>query len=153
EREQWSKLDNDAQAEKFIAEFHARRFDNFRREIAERAKNADKYLSFGKSRGSKTLRGKIVILLGPPTSMDVADYVLTTPGKRDSPNMVTRIVNMNSDDIVSSTSTCRVVRITHFNYLGAIANTLDRRSIDVSVEVDPISGRDTIESYSEALDL
>jgi len=154
EREQWSKLDTDPQAEKFIAEFRARRSDNFRREVAERAKNADKYRSFGKSRGSKTLRCKIVILLGPPTSMDVVDDLLTTPEKRDGPNMATRMVNMNAgDELVSSASTSRIVRIIHFNYQGPVARSVDRKSIDVTVEVDPVSGNDSIESYSDALEL
>lgn len=154
EREQWSKLDSDAQAEKFIAEFRARRPANFRKEVAERAKNADKYLTFGNTRGSKSLRGKIIILLGPPTAMEVSDDVVTTSEKRDSPNVATRIVNMNANDgILSSASTSRVVRTIHFNYQGAIARTADRQSIDVSVDVDPVSGKDSIVSYSDEMDL
>ena len=154
ERAEWAVLDSDAGAEKFIAEFRARRPDHFRKEVAERAKNADKYLSFGKARGSQTLRGKIVILLGPPTSMDFEDEVLTTQAKRDSPTVAGFIDNMNAGNTVgSSASTSKVVRIIHFNYQGAIAKTADRKSIDVTVEVDPVSGKDSIESYSQEADL
>src|SRR6476646_1710625 len=69
ERDQWSKIDTDADAGKFVADFRAKRPDNFQKEVADRAANADKYLTVAKTPGSKSLRGKIVILLGPPTQM------------------------------------------------------------------------------------
>ena len=37
ERDQWSRLDSDTAAEKFIADFHARRPANFEKEVAARA--------------------------------------------------------------------------------------------------------------------
>lgn len=171
ERDQWSKIDSDADAEKFIADFHARRLDNFEKEVADRAANADKYLTVGKTQGSKSLRGKVVIVLGPPTQMDYADRTLTT-SKSDSGAMAGAMSNMNGTDsgggaggsrgggggssvnsVGTTMSTASVVRVMHFTYQGAVAKTADRKQIDVNVEVDPNSGKDRISSRSEESDL
>src|SRR5436305_3007888 len=85
ERDQWSRLDSDTDAEKFIADFHARRPANFEKEVAARAADADKHLTMARTEGSKSLRGKIVILFGTPTSMDMSDQAITDPGHRDNP--------------------------------------------------------------------
>lgn len=171
ERDQWSKIDSDADAEKFVADFRARRPDNFQKEVADRAANADKYLTVGKTPGSKSLRGKVVIVLGPPTQMDVADRTVST-SKSDSGAMVGVMSNMNGTDGggsaggakggASSTSvnsvgttmaTANVVRVMHFNYQGAVAKTADRKQIDVNVEIDPNTGKDRIASRSEESEL
>ncbi|HEX3582694.1 MAG TPA: GWxTD domain-containing protein [Thermoanaerobaculia bacterium] len=168
ERDQWSKIDTDADAEKFIADFHARRADNFEKEVADRAANADKYLTVGKTQGSKSLRGRIVIVLGPPSQMDVADRTLTS-SKSDSGAMAGAMSNMNGTDsggsagngnrgggggdsvnsIGTTMSTAKVVRVMHLNYQGAVATTADRKQIDVNVEIDPTTGKDRIPSRSE----
>lgn len=167
ERDQWSKIDTDADAEKFIADFHARRPDNFEKEVADRAANADKYLTVGKTQGSKSLRGKIVIVLGPPSQMDVAERAVTS-SKSDSGAMAGAMSNMNGTDsggggrgahggggdssvnsVGTSMSTASVVRVMHFNYQGAVAKTADRKAIDVNVEIDPNTGRDRIASRTE----
>jgi len=171
ERDQWSKIDTDADAEKFIADFRAKRPDNFQKEVADRAANADKYLTVGKTPGSKSLRGKIVILLGPPTQMDVADRTVTS-SKSDSGAMASAMTNMNGSDVGGSAghgdkgdssggvnsigttmSTAAVVRVMHFNYQGAVAKTADRKQIDLNVEIDPNTGKDRIPSRSEESDL
>ena len=72
EREQWAQLGNEADAGKFVADFLARRDAGFSAEVTKRAEMADKYLTTGKTPGSKTLRGKLVILFGAPSAMDVA---------------------------------------------------------------------------------
>jgi GWxTD domain-containing protein len=170
ERDQWSKIDTDADAEKFVADFRAKRPDNFQKEVADRAANADKYLTVGKTPGSKSLRGKIVIVLGPPTQMDVADRTIDT-GKSDSGAMSSVMSNMNGTDgggstgnsrtsgggsvnsVGTSMSTASVVRVMHFNYQGAVAKTADRKQIDLNVEIDPNTGRDRIPSHGEESEL
>jgi GWxTD domain-containing protein len=166
EREQWSKLDTDADAEKFIADFHAKRPDTFPKEVAERAANADKYLTVAKTEGSKSLRGKVVILLGPPTHIDISEQSVTNSSKRDNPMIAGLMSNMNSADsggggkggdsnnsTGNSMSTSTVVRIMHFNYQGQIAKTADRKQIDVNVEIDPNTGKDRAQSRSDESDL
>lgn len=172
ERDQWSKIDSDADAEKFVADFRARRPDNFQKEVADRAANADKYLTVGKTPGSKSLRGKVVIVLGPPTQMDVADRTISST-KSDSGAMAGAMSNMNGTDgggsaggggkgaggsssvnsIGTTMSTANIVRVMHFNYQGAVAKTADRKQIDVNVEIDPNTGKDRIASRSEESDL
>ena len=74
EREQWKTVSTDAQAETFVAEFLAKRDPKFAAEVATRAQNADKYLSIGKTKGSRTLRGKVVILHQPATHSPRREY-------------------------------------------------------------------------------
>jgi GWxTD domain-containing protein len=157
EREQWSKVDSDADADKFIADFHARRPANFEKEVAERAANADKYLTIGKTKGSESLRGKIIILFGTPTSMDQTDQAITDPGHRDNPIVAGVYSNAGGgssggragDDmgaVGDGLSTGKVVRNLHFNFQGDIAKVVDRKQVDITVQVDPISGKDRINS-------
>jgi GWxTD domain-containing protein len=165
EREQWAKVDTDADAEKFIAEFRAKRPDNFQKEVADRAANADKYLTIGKTPGSKSLRGKVVILLGPPSQIDIAEKTVQNSEKHDNPLVAGAMSNMNAADsgggrgggsdnnVGSSMSTSAVVRIMHFNYQGPVAKTADRKQIDVNVDIDPTTGKDRMESRAEESDL
>jgi len=70
ERAQWKRVQADADAEKFVADYLARRGPDFPAMLKERIAVADKYFSSGKIKGSETLRGKVVIVFGPPTSID-----------------------------------------------------------------------------------
>ncbi|HEV8432281.1 MAG TPA: GWxTD domain-containing protein [Thermoanaerobaculia bacterium] len=161
ERDQWSKLDSDTDAEKFIADFVAKRPANFEKEVAERAANADKYLTIGKTAGSKSLRGKIIILFGVPTSMDQSDQAIKDQVHRDSPSMAGLMSNAsgegggggkgNGDDVGNigdSLASRKVVRNLHFNYQGDIARTLNRKQVDITVQIDPNTGKDGINSRS-----
>ena len=69
ERAQWNSIVTDADAEKFINDFVAGRGAGFADMVADRATNADKYLTIGKKPASQTLRGKVIVLLGPPTAI------------------------------------------------------------------------------------
>jgi hypothetical protein len=70
ERVQWAGIVNDADADKFISDFVARRGAGFAEEVGDRVTNADKYLTIGKTKpASQTLRGKVIVLLGPPSAI------------------------------------------------------------------------------------
>src|SRR5438067_2311508 len=69
ERAQWATVVTDADAEKFVNDFVASRGPGFADMVADRVANADKYLTIGKKPGSQTLRGKLIVLLGPPTAI------------------------------------------------------------------------------------
>lgn len=162
ERAEWAKVDTDADAEKFIAAFLARRPDNFEKEVADRAANADKYLTVEKTPGSKSLRGKVVILLGPPTAIDTSYLTRTTSSKRDNPVVASAMSNFSSPGgtenlsdgkVMQDMSTQNAIRIQHFNYQGAIAKVADRKSIDISIEIESTTGKDRLASQSEASDL
>jgi GWxTD domain-containing protein len=70
ERAQWKHVRADADAETFVADSFARRGPDFPAMLKERTAAADKYFSSGKIKGSETLRGKVIVLFGPPTSID-----------------------------------------------------------------------------------
>jgi hypothetical protein len=45
-------------------------------------------------------------------------------------------------------ATGKVVRNLHFNYSGDIAKVVDRKQVDITVQIDPNTGRDQIASRS-----
>ena len=71
ERQQWGALKSDAEAEQFVNTFLAARKPDFAEEVAKRAEVADKYLTVGRVPGSRTLRGKVIIIFGPPSAFDI----------------------------------------------------------------------------------
>ena len=166
ERDQWSKIDSDADAEKFIADFHARRPANFEKEVAARAQMADQHLTIGKVKGSQSLRGKIVILFGTPTSIDQMDQAITDPGHRDNPITAGVYSNAsgagaggserNADNmgaVGEGLTTGKVVRNMHFSFTGDIAKVVDRKQVDITVQIDPNTGKDGINSRAVASDV
>ena len=71
---QWNAIKTDADADKFIALFWARRdptpntaANEFKTEFENRAQYADQHFGNSRVKGSMTDRGKILILFGPPT--------------------------------------------------------------------------------------
>jgi GWxTD domain-containing protein len=66
ERGRWAKLTTDEEAEKFVEEYRASRGKGFAAAIQSRIEYADKNFSMGKKKGSLTLRGRTLIVLGPP---------------------------------------------------------------------------------------
>jgi GWxTD domain-containing protein len=86
ERKQWNALQSDADAEQFIKDFVAKRGgEAFASEVRQNAAQADKYLTVGKTPGSATARGKMMILLGPAAPVSVgkkkiAGHVASGPG-------------------------------------------------------------------------
>jgi GWxTD domain-containing protein len=87
EKKEWKKLASDADAEKFIALFWAKRDPDLKtpqNEFRERfdilVKKADELFPLGRKRGAITERGKALILIGPPKSMaQKADSSAGTP--------------------------------------------------------------------------
>lgn len=75
ERAEWSKLTTEADAAKFVEAFLAARGPTFAADVAARAREADDNLTVAGKRGSRTLRGKITILLGRPVSVTIAPWV------------------------------------------------------------------------------
>ena len=69
ERAEWKKVSTDDQAKELVARYWAERAPELPQILQERIAVADKYFSRGKTRGSETLRGKVIILFGPPSGM------------------------------------------------------------------------------------
>lgn len=78
EKKEWAKIKTDAEAEKFIELFWAKRnpdpngsFNAFRAEFEAKVSFADQNFSFGKHRGALSARGQVLILMGRPDSRQV----------------------------------------------------------------------------------
>lgn len=69
EKVQWKQVRTNDEAKSFIDAYLARRGPGFLKEIQPRIAAADKYFSAGKIKGSETMRGRVVILFGPPSGI------------------------------------------------------------------------------------
>jgi GWxTD domain-containing protein len=87
EHDEWNTLKTPEEQQHFVDQFLAKRGPAFVAEVATRAAKADQYLTIGKLPGSKTLRGKVVILFGPPTSMDINPVVDNGSVHHDNPSV------------------------------------------------------------------
>lgn len=92
EKKDWKKVESDADAEKFVALFWARRDPDIRtprNEFRERfealVKLADERFKLGQKRGALTERGRILILIGPPQSITAK----ATSAADDAPTLYT----------------------------------------------------------------
>lgn len=74
ERAEWSRLTTEVDASRFVETFLASRGPAFVANVAARAKEADDNLTVAGKRGSRTLRGKITILLGRPSSVAIVPW-------------------------------------------------------------------------------
>jgi len=72
ERAQWASVKTDDEADKFVNDFLARRRPDFADQVNQAAA-ADKYFTTDKTPGSRTERGRLVIILGPPSAMSKND--------------------------------------------------------------------------------
>ncbi len=139
ERAEWSKLTTDAEAAQFVEKFLAGRGPAFAAEVAAKVKEADDNLSVDGRRGSQTLRGKIVILLGRPSKVTIARWI----GDK-SDTMTTHLTDgelkpqpvMNLPPNKERTSDMRIRYSTDYKL------AYPKRTIVVAV--DPITGDDRI---------
>ncbi len=70
ERAEWKKVQTDADAQNFILDYKTKRGPEFDKMLKDRVAVADKYFSSGETKGSETLRGKIIIVFGPPSGIE-----------------------------------------------------------------------------------
>lgn len=69
ERIEWDEIESEDAARRFIESYFEKRGKGFRKELEWRIGLADEHLSWKDVPGSKRLQGKLVILLGQPTSI------------------------------------------------------------------------------------
>lgn len=73
ERAEWSSITTDADAEKFIAAYYAKRGgDRFKEEIARRIAAADSQFKLRRQRGAESARGRLLITLGGPSRVSTS---------------------------------------------------------------------------------
>ena len=149
ERAQWAAITNDADAQQFIDRFIASRGPDFVAEVAARTSMADKYLTLGKTAGSKSIRGKVVILLGPPADIRVAE----TEVKGSSSSTANAYAGAAADGGPS------VANMGDASNRGGMSGkrvrnyTFTYPDFKVTVEADVTSGEDRIPDKREAAEL
>jgi GWxTD domain-containing protein len=153
EREQWALLQKEADAEQFVQKYHADRGgEPFTKELAKRIAMADKYLTVGKTPGSKSLRGKAVILLGPPASMNVEVRKARAASRSGSASMSMGAGGESSGTSISDMSEVSQregmgggdsgLRDYTFNYMADALPT--KKDLQLVVEVNAASGKDRV---------
>jgi len=160
ERAQWSSLQSETEAEQFVQKFVASRGPSFESDVAAAAKAADDHLSVGGDLGSRTLRGRIVIVLGPPSSFTIA----AKQTKNNSASANTAIhgaagggsgnsggggaVGLSPSDIadanIANDMSTKVVHIYNFTYAKDRLPGKPAKDLTISVEVNPSTGDDRI---------
>ncbi|HEV7240395.1 MAG TPA: GWxTD domain-containing protein [Thermoanaerobaculia bacterium] len=159
ERQQWEALTTEADAGKFVKEFLGKREPGFAAEVAKRAEQADKYLTIADRPGSKTLRGKVVVLFGPPSGLNISNRSNTTT-KRDNPIMAGALSNAggigstgrggdSTTPTGGSISTSQGVRVYSITFSGeATTKTIDKQSVTFIIDADAATGKDEWASRS-----
>jgi GWxTD domain-containing protein len=84
ERAEWKKVKTDQEAQNFILDYKSKRGPEFEKLLKERIAAADKYFSAGEIKGSETLRGKVIIVFGPPSAVDQAKANVKSPEGGDA---------------------------------------------------------------------
>jgi len=152
DRAQWSGLKTDAEAEQFVNDYIAKRGgDAFVNEIAHAVEATDKYLSIGKTPGSLTVRGKMMILLGPvaPTattkkkkSGDVHMAPSSVAPGMNAPSMA----DMQSASNDPGSSTFFLTEYT-YSYPAAALPAAYGKPLTLKIEVDPGAEHDRVTSF------
>jgi GWxTD domain-containing protein len=153
DKKQWSALQSDAEAEQFIKDFIAKRGgDTFTREVAQNAEKADKYLSIGKTPGSETVRGKMMILLGPTvataaTKKKRSGDVRLAPGTAIGDSSGPTMADMQTASNDPGNSTTFVTEYT-YTYPASALPAAYGKPLTVKVEIDPGKDQDRFSSLS-----
>jgi GWxTD domain-containing protein len=155
ERGQWSNIRADDDADKFVKDFLARRSPDFVTQNTQATAAADKYFTAGKVQGSATERGKLVIILGPPSGVSLSDRTVKgdmrlnvdsamTVGASGGGASVTDMVQAAN----GAGSNSGVVHTYTFTYAADKLPAAYGKSLTVNSELDPngadhIAGRKT----------
>ncbi len=133
----WSKLTTEAGAAQFVDKFLASRGPAFTASVAAWAKDADDNLGVDGKRGSQTLRGKIVILLGRPASVTIAPH----PGDKSVP-LATHLDTNHPQPVINIPPSPPPTSDLRKRYSVDYKLAYPKRTIVVAV--DPITGEDRI---------
>ena len=145
EKDAWSRVASDADAEKFIAQFWAKRDPNpatsaneFRDEINRRIAAADEQFKMRSKRGSETNRGRLLVVLGLPTRVSTQraqERAVDDSGGVTAPSIDTRATSFEGSPAVVQTWTYAKDKFDP---------SLDIGEIRARVTVDPQRGTDEL---------
>jgi GWxTD domain-containing protein len=145
EKDAWSRVTNDADAEKFIAEYWVKRDPNpatsaneFRDEVARRIAAADEQFKMRSKRGSETNRGRLLVTLGLPSRVSAQraqEGTVDDTGGVTAPAIDTRATTFEGSPAVVQTWTYAKDKFPAALGLGELR---------VRVTVDPQRGTDDL---------
>ncbi len=144
ERVEWSKLTTEADAARFVEQFLGARGPTFAADVAAAAKDADEHLTVNGRKGSTTLRGKIAIVLGRPSSVTITPW----SGGDKSATAATHLDTMHPQPVMNIPPS--VERPSDLRRRYAIDYKLVYPKRTIVVAVDPITGDDRILSARTA---
>jgi GWxTD domain-containing protein len=149
EHAEWSALKTPEEQQHFVDQFLAKRGPDFPAMVASRAAQADKHLTLGKLAGSRTLRGKLVILFGPPSGMDISRDTDISGVHRDNPYVADAYTgggtggggtsggSFDNHEAGMSMGGATLLSNYHFTYASTVSGPLD-----VTITADPNTGKD-----------
>jgi GWxTD domain-containing protein len=142
EKRNWKAVSSDEEAERFVATYMARRGRGFREELQRRIEMADRYLSSGTTRGSETLRGRMVILLGAPTRIErTGGAVRGSPHDRTTTDIYTNVGPVGASSLSYKVSPV----VFTFHYSGdEVKEHLHRDELVLRVEIHPHTGKELL---------
>jgi GWxTD domain-containing protein len=145
EKDAWSRVATDADAEKFIAEYWVKRDPNpatsaneFRDEIKRRIAAADEQFKMRSRRGSETNRGRLLVALGLPSRVSTQraqENAVDDSGGVTAPSIDTRATTFEGSPAVVQTWTYAKDKFDPSLGLGEVR---------VRVTVDPQRGTDEL---------
>ena len=158
ERAQWAAIKTNEEAEQFVTKFLASRGADFPALVADRVAAADKYLTYGKTPGSQTLRGKIIVLLGPPASFNVTERTTKRSGEGTSGGSVQMAVGAAGLDEMSKAASRgemggNVFRTYDIGYTADKMPAGFGKPLSIAVELDTTRGSERITSKKAENDL
>ena len=149
ERAQWAAIKTDIDAEQFVTKFLASRGPDFPALVADRVAAADKYLTYGKTPGSQTLRGKVIVLLGPPTSFGVSERTAKRSGEGTSGGAVEMAAGGAGLDEMSKSAargdmSANLFRVYDIGYTAEKMPAGFGKPLALAVELDTTTGHERI---------
>jgi GWxTD domain-containing protein len=154
EKKEWKKITSEAQAERFVDLFWARRnpdptqpFNTFKAQFESRVRYADDNFSYENRRGALSDRGKVLILMGPPHQAEHRSPTETVESMDDTAagtdearsNAVLWLYDPNRLPAGFKVKGSRVVFIFYEGKMGSNNFTLDRSHQDATIGMRALS--------------
>ena len=99
EQAQWKNVKTDDDAKKFIDDFWARRGQAFKAEFDARVKYADEHFPQGRTKGSMTDRGHVLIVMGGPAKVQRSGAPAANTAPRINPNSSPDVTEDTADRV------------------------------------------------------
>ena len=166
ERADWkANVHSDDDAEKFVNKFVASRGPGFAEDVAKRAEMADKHLTVSGRAGSLTTRGKIIVLLGPPSTMNIVGREIQkgrssslggiTGGGAGGGGRVDNNVSVSDMIDAANQSAMAISKVNDYTFTYVASRLPGKATKDfaITVEVNPGDGSDRINDSASAASL